>query len=62
MGIFISFFWLKYYFVRQVLVNLLSNAEKFTSTGKISVSCKEVQQEVGSSIYRFEVSDTGIGM
>jgi len=46
----------------QILINLLNNAIKFTDKGEIVV--KVVASEVGSDkgVFRFSVSDTGIGM
>ncbi len=46
--------------LRQSLLNLLSNACKFTPNGFVSLSVK-TDEQLGGSIY-FEVSDTGIGM
>ncbi len=48
--------------LRQVLVNLLGNAIKFTNVGEVRL--KVSKQRSGSSAYRllFEVSDTGIGI
>lgn len=48
--------------VRQILVNLLSNATKFTQRGEVLVTVKA--QMTGSNEYRFQfaVSDTGIGI
>ena len=43
--------------IRQVLNNFLSNAVKFTSTGKIGLSIAKTE----SGLIRFSVSDTGIG-
>ncbi len=47
--------------VRQVLLNLLSNAAKFTENGRVTL---EVHREVGvaGNWVFFRVSDTGIGM
>jgi len=47
--------------LRQSLVNLLSNAGKFTSQGKITLDCKR-QTVDGKDWVTFQVSDTGIGM
>jgi polar amino acid transport system substrate-binding protein len=49
--------------LRQILLNLLSNALKFTETGEVvlNVGCEDAANE-GSAIVRFEVRDTGIGM
>jgi len=44
--------------VRQVLVNLMGNAVKFTETGEISVSVSSAP----NGAVRFEVRDTGIGI
>ena len=48
--------------IRQVLINLLSNAYKFTSQGKIVLRATCVLQEGGRAEVRFEVQDTGIGL
>jgi signal transduction histidine kinase/CheY-like chemotaxis protein len=48
--------------LRQILVNLVANAVKFTERGQISLRlepAKEADRRVG---LRFEVRDTGIGM
>ena len=45
---------------RQIIVNLLSNACKFTSNGCITVSAEELEGDEGLAM--FTVSDTGIGM
>jgi len=47
--------------VRQVLLNLLSNACKFTEAGKIEVTAERVD-EGDAPLIRFQVKDTGIGM
>ncbi|WP_405114264.1 PAS domain S-box protein [Paenibacillus sp. FSL K6-1217] len=46
--------------LRQVLINLLGNAVKFTSKGSISVKVKLAEQD--PSLLEFTVSDTGIGI
>ena len=46
----------------QVLVNLVSNAVKFTDTGEIVIST-ELTKQVGNTVtLHFSVRDTGIGM
>jgi ligand-binding sensor domain-containing protein/signal transduction histidine kinase/DNA-binding response OmpR family regulator len=48
--------------VRQVLLNLGSNAIKFTSAGEVSIDVKLVSADTGGSIIRCEVRDTGMGI
>jgi PAS domain S-box-containing protein len=48
--------------LRQVLVNLVSNAVKFTSTGEVVLRARPVSQDGDTAVVRFEVSDTGIGI
>ncbi|MFZ6675213.1 response regulator [Undibacterium sp. Xuan67W] len=48
--------------LRQILLNLLGNAMKFTSTGEISLDVKLVKQSKNTYFTRFEISDTGIGI
>ena len=48
--------------LRQVLINLLGNALKFTETGQVSLHTGLVQT-VGSAVtLRFTITDTGIGI
>jgi signal transduction histidine kinase/DNA-binding NarL/FixJ family response regulator/HPt (histidine-containing phosphotransfer) domain-containing protein len=47
--------------LRQVLLNLVSNALKFTSNGTVSVSVCEFRSG-STDMLRFEVSDNGIGI
>ena len=50
------------YRLRQILLNLLSNALKFTSLGEISLSAY-LEMKTGEELtIRFEVKDTGIGI
>jgi CheY-like chemotaxis protein len=48
--------------VRQILVNLLGNAVKFTERGVVRVTVSCVRNEHGAAQMRFAVSDTGIGI
>jgi len=48
--------------LRQVLVNLVGNAIKFTDTGEVTLSIRETLRGDTHSRIRFEVSDTGIGI
>jgi two-component system, sensor histidine kinase and response regulator len=48
--------------MRQVLVNLVSNAVKFTSEGTIEVRLAAQSAGVGRVLLRGRVSDTGIGI
>jgi signal transduction histidine kinase len=46
--------------LRQILLNLLSNACKFTKAGEFKLAARKVSN--GSNFVEFAVSDTGIGM
>lgn len=46
----------------QSLLNLASNAVKFTKVGSVTVRAHRVTEEEGSVLIRFEVVDTGIGV
>ncbi len=48
--------------LRQVLLNLLANAVKFTERGEIQLSARPVSSTTESTLIRIEVSDTGIGI
>ncbi len=48
--------------VRQVLINLLGNAIKFTHEGEIVISAEPVRETVNTQTIRFAVRDTGIGI
>ena len=47
--------------VKQVVLNLISNACKFTEKGKITVGVNKILRE-GGDLISIDVSDTGIGM
>jgi len=48
--------------LRQILVNLLGNAIKFTSKGEVSVQAALAQESARDVVLRFSVRDTGIGI
>ena len=48
--------------LRQIIVNLLGNAIKFTETGKVTVKVEVCFEDAPSVGLRFEVHDTGIGV
>lgn len=48
--------------LRQVLINLLGNAIKFTDKGSIVLSVTLLTENEKEQLLRFEVKDTGVGM
>jgi signal transduction histidine kinase len=48
--------------LRQILVNLVGNAIKFTAIGEVVVKVGPFEGESGSGLLHFCVSDTGIGI
>jgi signal transduction histidine kinase len=48
--------------LKQVLLNLLGNAVKFTPAGSVTLCVRELAHEAACSTLRFEVIDTGIGI
>lgn len=48
--------------IRQIMINLLANAIKFTETGSIRLRGRLVYNEAKKPFLHFDVIDTGIGM
>jgi len=48
--------------LHQIILNLVSNAVKFTTTGKIVVAVNLVSEDSENAVIEFAVTDTGIGI
>ena len=48
--------------LRQVLINLVGNALKFTERGEVAIRVSNDARQDGLEVVRFEVRDTGIGI
>ena len=48
--------------LKQVLINLCSNAAKFTAQGEVSLSIDLLAREAGRTTLKFAVQDNGIGI
>lgn len=48
--------------LRQVIINLVGNALKFTHEGTVELKVSTLKQDNESASLRFEISDTGIGI
>lgn len=57
-----DFIWSDSYRLRQILLNLMSNAVKFTSKGGIELKAVLEKEQGNNLVIRFEVHDTGIGI
>lgn len=57
-----KYIWVDYIRLKQVLINLLTNAVKFTNNGKIELTISTIKTEKTQTLLRFSVKDTGIGI
>ncbi|WP_348822488.1 PAS domain S-box protein [Flavobacterium aestuarii] len=57
-----KYIWVDYIRLKQVLINLLTNAIKFTHIGSINLSISVLEVQKNHSFLRFSVKDTGIGI
>lgn len=48
--------------LKQVIINLLGNASKFTYNGKIAVECESVSENSGDEEIAISVTDNGVGI
>lgn len=48
--------------LHQIILNLVSNAVKFTSKGKITVFVRKLTEDIENITIEFSISDTGIGI
>ncbi|MEI7491692.1 MAG: ATP-binding protein [Bacteroidota bacterium] len=48
--------------LRQIIINLVNNAVKFTDHGGISIHISLLNRTIDHALLRFEVKDTGIGI
>jgi PAS domain S-box-containing protein len=57
-----KYIWVDYIRLKQVLINLLTNAIKFTHVGGIDLSISVLEVHKNGTSLRFSVKDTGIGI
>ena len=48
--------------LRQMIVNLVGNALKFTTQGQVSIDARELSRDDHSALLEFSVTDTGVGL
>ncbi|MGY4383066.1 PAS domain S-box-containing protein [Pedobacter sp. UYP24] len=56
------FIWTDSVRLKQIMINLLSNASKFTEKGEIELKIEIIGEQEELKIFRFSVRDTGIGI
>jgi len=47
--------------LHQIILNLVSNAVKFTTKGKITVGVRLLNEDKKKAVIQFSIGDTGIG-
>jgi PAS domain S-box-containing protein len=57
-----KYIWADHMRLKQILLNLLTNAIKFTSKGEVKLSVSTIETFENKSLLRFSVCDTGIGI
>jgi PAS domain S-box-containing protein len=57
-----KYLWIDYIRLKQVLINLLTNAVKFTHHGAVELRIEVLESEKKQTLLRFSVKDTGIGI
>ncbi|MCY7361856.1 MAG: response regulator, partial [Ignavibacteria bacterium] len=50
------------YRLNQVLLNLISNAIKFTDKGSVHITCEVINDKKSSQLVQVKIIDTGVGM
>ena len=48
--------------IKQILINVLNNAVKYTSEGSVTLSIQCKKQENGNALISYSVTDTGLGI
>lgn len=48
--------------ISQILINIISNAIKFTESGSVTIDVRAEDQENGLNLIYFDIKDTGIGI
>ncbi len=57
-----EYIWIDYIRLKQILINLLTNAIKFTHAGNIDLTISVLEVHKNKTLLRFSVKDTGIGI
>ncbi|MGY3053995.1 PAS domain S-box-containing protein [Pedobacter sp. UYEF25] len=48
--------------LKQIIINLLTNAIKFTEKGSVNISCEVLEDKPDAQLIEIAIQDTGIGM